>query len=148
MVKSHIYMVPPGSPGLWDCPNRAPNWTDIRLSRTALLFQRSHLNLPLLHISGLFTGKLFICCDLSIDMTIHFLHMEPSHPPTYYTDLYIYISRLHQSNKSTLFTCSCLTRLLSSRTQHRLTWHVSQFPPSHFTTYKLFRPTYLANRPN
>ena len=69
---------------------------------------------------------------IAVNMTIHFLHIEASNPPTYYTNLYIDISRLHQSSKSTLFTRSCLIRLLSSRTQHRLTLscHLSRAPPT------------------
>ena len=91
----------------------------IRLSRTALLIQRIHQNTPLLHISGLSPERGYM-----LNYTIiHFLHMEPSNPPTYYTIIYIYmdICRLYSSNKSTLFTRSCYTSLSSSRTQQRLT---------------------------
>ena len=101
MVKSHIYMFLSGSPGHRDFPNRAPNWPNQVL--------------PKWHI---ISTDLY---DLSANMIIHFLHTRPSNPPTYYTDFYIDISRLNQSNKSTLFTRSCFTRLFSSRTQHRLT---------------------------
>ena len=90
-------------------------------------------------------------------MIIHFLHMEPSNPPTYYTYLYIDICRLHQSNKSTLFTRSCLTRLLSSRTQHRLTLSCQYIPlTTHegvitsralLTTLSTNRSVYISCRP-
>ena len=58
----------------------------IRLSRTALLLQRIRQNTPLLHVSGLSPERDY----MTDNMIIHFLHMEPSNPPTYYTDLYIY----------------------------------------------------------
>ena len=64
----------------------------LRLSRTALLFQRIHQNVSLLHISGLSPVSCYMLRFITVDMTIHFLHMEPSNPPTYYTDLYIDIS--------------------------------------------------------
>ena len=63
----------------------------IRLSRTALLFQRIHQNTPLLHISELSPERGY----MTDNMIIHFLHIEPSNPPTYYTYLYIGICRLH-----------------------------------------------------
>ena len=119
MVKSHrIYMFLSGSPtglltGL------------IRFSRNGILFQQIHQNAPFLHISRLSPVSCYMY-DLSANMIIHFLHTRPSNPPTYYTDFYIDIFRLNQSNKSTLFTRSCFTRLLSSRTQHRLT-HLCHF---------------------
>ena len=68
----------------------------IRLSRTALLFQWIHQNAPLLHTSGLSPVSCYMVQFTSVDMIIHFLHMEPFNPPTYYTDVYIYLSRLHQ----------------------------------------------------
>ena len=37
MVKSHIYIFLPGSPGPWDCPNRAPNWPNQALPKRPII---------------------------------------------------------------------------------------------------------------
>ena len=65
-----------------------------------------------------FTGIHVIIQFTSVDMIIHFLHMEPSNPQTYYTDFTYILAGLHIT--STPFIGSCSTCPLSSRTQHRL----------------------------
>ena len=96
MVKSHIhvYMFLPGSHGTWDCHNRAPNWPNQALPKRPIYPTDSPKRNAPAH-----TGLSPVSCymyDLSANMIIHFLHMEPSNPPTYYADLYIDIFRLHQ----------------------------------------------------
>ena len=73
-------MVLPGSPRLWDCPNLAPTRPNKALPNRPLIPTDSPKQL--LHISGLSPERGY----MTDNMIIHFL-MEPSNPPTYYTDL-------------------------------------------------------------
>ena len=69
----YIYIVLPGSPGLRDCPNRAPTWPNKALpNRPRNPTDSPHT--PLLHVSGLSPERGYMLNDT----IIHFLHMEPS----------------------------------------------------------------------
>ena len=83
----------PGSPGTRDCPNQALNWPNQALPK-GRIYPTDSPKCSAPALTGLSTVSCYMY-DLSANMIIHFLHMEPSNPPTYYTDLGIDIFRLH-----------------------------------------------------
>ena len=120
-----------GSPGLRGRPNRAPNWPDQVLPSRPLNPMDSPKRAAPAHIRT-FTGIHVRIQFTSDNMIIHFLHMEPSNPQTYYTHFTYILAGLHQEIHINTIIRSCSTRSLFSRTQHRLTLscHFWRAPPT------------------
>ena len=78
-------MFTPGSPGLRGRPNRAPTWPDQVLPNRPLIPTESPKRAAPVHIR-----------TFTVNMLIHFLHMEPSNTQTYYTDFTYILVGLHQ----------------------------------------------------
>ena len=88
-------MFTPGSPGLRGRPNRAPNWPDQVLPNQPLIPTDSPKRVVFVYIR-IFIGIYVIIRVTSVNMLIHFLHMEPSNTQTYYTDFTYILAGLHQ----------------------------------------------------
>ena len=123
-------MFTPGSPGLRGRPNRAPNWPDQVLPNRPLIPTDSPKRAAPAHIRT-FTGMHAMIRFTSVNMLIHFLHMEPSNTQTYYTDFTNILAGLHQDihintiyrlmlNTSSPHECSIDSHAcVSSRGRHR-----------------------------
>ena len=89
-------MFTPGTPGLWGCLNRAPNWPDQVRPNRPLIPTDSPKRAAPAHIR--------IIRFISVNMLIHVLRMEPSNTQTYYTDFTYILAGLHQDiNINTIY---------------------------------------------